>query len=149
MKWLSPMPGTCPSRQGQGQQERRSHLDEVGLLELPVLLSPIFPSGATFRMPDFEEILDDETIASRAIAVSYVTGFETDHAAWQEHDRDAVVVGNVARQLTGLAGLVNTHSARPSRSRQDQHRYDSQCQTNPPHMAMAKQRSTMSMIPDP
>src|SRR5579872_6962626 len=79
-------------------------------------------------MFEFEEIFRDETVASRAVAVSYMSGLKADHTAWQEHDRDAFVVGDVTRRLTGLAGLTHTHSTRPLRSPQDQQRYRGQGQ---------------------
>ena len=63
---------------------------------------------SALRMFGFE-IFDDEALASRAVAFPDFAAIEADRTAWQEHDADAVVIGNVAGCLTWLAGLALGH----------------------------------------
>lgn len=65
-------------------------------------LPPMDASGVLIPVFGFEAFCD-EAIALRAVAIPHVGELKADHAARQEQDRDAVVVDNEARRLTGFA----------------------------------------------
>jgi hypothetical protein len=92
------------------------------------------------------EIPDDETVASSAVTFADVAAIKADHTARQEHDRDAVVIGDVARCLTWPAGL---NLAVPVL--RDHHKTSIGMAANstidPLNTAMAQQRSKTLMLP--
>jgi hypothetical protein len=92
------------------------------------------------------EIPDNETVTSSAVAFPDVAAIKADRTAGQEHDRDAVVIGDVARCLTWPAGL---DLAVPVL--RDHHRTNIGMAANstidPLSTATAQQRSKMLMFP--
>lgn len=53
--------------------------------------------------------LGDDTIAPRAIALDHLPPIEAQHTTRQEHDRQAVIVSNVAWSLMGRAAFNILH----------------------------------------
>ncbi len=92
------------------------------------------------------EILDDETVTWTAVAFADVAAIKADPAARQEHDRDAIVVGNVARCLPRLASLKLAFPAV-----RDHHKINIGTTANstidPLRTATAQQRSKILMLP--
>src|SRR5579872_5285745 len=91
--------------------------------------------------PFEREAFGDEAVAPGAIAVPHFAGIKADRTARQKHDRDAVVISDIARRLTGLAGLKRGHVARPLSRYRNNTAMAATASSSPPHTATAQQRS--------
>jgi hypothetical protein len=145
------------SLRGRGAGERRSRSRKrrrtigafVAASAGATIASHVLPEVGIARLASgvFEfEIPDDETVTSSAVALPDVAAIKADCTAGQEHDRDTVVVSDVARCLTWPAGLDLGFPVL-----RDHHRINIGTAANstvdPLSTATAQQRSNMLMLP--